>query len=126
MKTIALAASMLVATEAAEFGFDTFYPSYGTGYKGQSYSHGHSHSHSHDDDDDDSDVDKSTWYNKYQQYSPIKVAYKPTTGSKRVYATCMFSADSQIQLAQLPGDSVQAKVNIRGATADQAYAIRVF
>ena len=101
MKTIALAASMLVATEAAESGFDSFYPSYNGGYYG--HSHGHSHSHSHDDDDDDSDVDKSTWYNKYQQYSPIKFAYKPTTGSKRVYATCMFAAEDQIQLAQLPG-----------------------
>ena len=80
MKTIALAAAMLVAAEATEFGYG-----YYDGY----------HSHSHDDDDDSS-VDKSTWYNKYQQYAPIKIAYKPTTGRKTVYAVCQISDDDKI------------------------------
>ena len=115
MKTIAtIAAMLLAAAEAAEWGYSSHsYPSY----------HSHSHSHSHDDDDDD--VDKSTWYNKYQQYSTPKIAYKPTTGKKTEYAVCEVNDTSKVQLAQMPGKAVQAKVTFDGLSADTTYAIRV-
>ena len=114
MKTIAsIAAMLLAAAEAAEWG----YGSSPYGY------HSHSHSHSHDDDDDD--VDKTTWYNKYQQYSPIKIAYKPTTGKKTEYAVCEINDTSKIQLAQMPGKAVQAKVTFAGLVADTTYSFRV-
>ena len=130
MKTISLAAALLIGAEAAEFGYGGFSPSfYGHGHS-YGHGHGHSHSHSHDDDDDDDEddtpVDKSTWYNKYQQYSPIKFAYKPTTGKSTEYAICELSDNNKIQLAQLPGKAVQAKVNFTGLPGPNNYALRVF
>ena len=129
MKFVSLAAALVALVEAVdvEYGYGGFAPTY---YGGNNYGynryggHGHSHSHSHDDDDDD--VDKSTWYNKYQQYSNPKIAYKPTTRSKTTYATCDFTGTDRIQLAQMPGKAVMARINLQDLpdTAD-TYAIRV-
>ena len=121
MKFVSLTAAMLAAVEAAEYGYGGFAPTYYGGSYG--YGHGHTHSHTHDDDDDDS-VDKSSWYNKYQQYSNPKIAYKPTTGSDTEYAICEISDTNTIQLAQMPGKAVMARVNFTGLTADTTYAIR--
>ena len=118
MKFVSLSAALvaLVAAVDVEYGYGGFGPSYyggsyGQPYGGYGYGHGHSHSHKHDDDDDD-DVDKSTWYNKYQQYSNPKIAYKPTTKAKTTYATCDISENDRIQLAQMPGKAVMARINL--------------
>ena len=112
MKSFALA--LFVASAQATEWADQYY-----GYGG--YGHGHSHTH----DTSSSTVDKSTWWSPYQQYSPIKIQYKPAGNTKTTYAVCDINAADRIQLAQLPGKSTQAKVNFTGLTADAVYALRI-
>ena len=111
MKSFALA--LFVASAQATEWADQYY-----GYGG--YGHGHSHTH-----DSNSTVDKSTWWSPYQQYSPIRIPYKPAGNKKTTYAICDIDDTNKIQLAQLPGKSTQAKVNFTGLTADAVYALRV-
>ena len=83
MKTFAIAlflATVQATAIEAEAESHYYSPSYynygghGSGY----YPHTHT----------DSTVDKSTWYSPYQQYAPIKIAYKPASPKKTTYAVC--------------------------------------
>jgi hypothetical protein len=71
MKSFALSLFLAGALAAEWSGHSNGY--YGHGGYGH---HGHSHTH-----DDTTTTDKSTWWSPYQQYSPVRIAYK-TAGNK--------------------------------------------
>ena len=69
-------------------------------------------------------VDKSTWYKTYQQYSPARIAYKPTA-KYPIFAVCEL-ASGFVEFAQVPGKAVMIRSEAGLAlVADTTYELKL-
>ena len=69
-------------------------------------------------------VDKSGWFNEYQQYSDPWRVYEPVYNPHPVMAICNLESGN-VQIAQLTGQAAMVKADLSGLEANTGYRLRV-